>query len=646
MKLNRIYISSIYFLTTLLLITGALSVFGQEDKNKDRKPITGSQIYNAYDPNAPSRKQNQLQLGLEYYRNRDYEKSAGVFSKLYEAEPTHTNYTYYLYSLIGIKDYRTAEKMVKRQVRNNPGNHRYMVDLGYLYVTLGEVKRGRKIYQEAIKGLPADQRAIRNLANSFVGKRENDLALETYFKGRELLGNSYGFENELASLYYQMQEYEKMVEQYLHLAATNTDKTSYVQNRLQYYLGADKEGEVHEALRSALLRSVQKNPDERFYSDFLLWLSLQEKDYPMALKQALALDRRFDNSGNIIFNVSSLSLAGKDYNTAAEGYEHIISKYPEEPVYESALAGYSHAEFMKFKLNPKNNHEKLFSLLTTTIESIGINELSVQNIRDLGEYYTFYLQNPDSAIAVYNRILSNNRIKPASKQQIKLDLADAWLFDGDPWEATLLLSQVEKANKNEPIGHEAKLRNAKLSYYIGEYGWAEGQLNILKAATTKLIANDAMNLYLFIKDNKDNDSLSPALQVFSHAELLVFRREYNSAIAILDSLYDNSKTHAIADDIVFKKAEIAFEQGFTSEADSLFEVVHTLYPESILADDAIIRQIEIARQDNDNERVAALNEKILFEYPASIFAVEARQEYRNYIQEKKEEDIIPLPETR
>ena len=46
----------------------------------------------------------------------------------------------------------------------------------------------------------------------------------------------------------------------------------------------------------------------------------------------------------------------------------------------------------------------------------------------------------------------------------KIELADIQLFTGDVWEATLLYSQVEKAFKNDPIGFEAKFRNAKLSF--------------------------------------------------------------------------------------------------------------------------------------------------------------------------------------
>jgi len=49
------------------------------------------------------------------------------------------------------------------------------------------------------------------------------------------------------------------------------------------------------------------------------------------------------------------------------------------------------------------------------------------------------------------------------------------------WEATLLYSQVDKDFKNDPIGHQASLKNAQLSFYIGEFDWAKAQLDVLKS---------------------------------------------------------------------------------------------------------------------------------------------------------------------
>jgi hypothetical protein len=71
----------------------------------------------------------------------------------------------------------------------------------------------------------------------------------------------------------------------------------------------------------------------------------------------------------------------------------------------------------------------------------------------------------------------------------------------------LLYSQVEKSNKEQPIGYEAKLRNAKLSYYKGDFELAQGPSGYSEDGHLPRIANDAMDLSLLIKDNMAMDTL-------------------------------------------------------------------------------------------------------------------------------------------
>ncbi|PIE87732.1 MAG: hypothetical protein CSA04_05500 [Bacteroidetes bacterium] len=631
----------------ILLFGGGSTAYGQEKPVK--KTITGSQIYKPYNPPAPSKNPNQLNLGLQYYREQAYEKSATVFEELYEKTPNHTHYTYYLYSLIGLRDYKKAERLIKKQRKHHPDKERYLIDLGYLYVTRGETQKGHKVYRKAIDQVAPNKRAIKNLANAFVGKREDELALATYERGKTLLEGSYGFEEELASLYGKMQQYEKMITTYLALAANDLSKVKHVQGRLQYYLSMDSEGALRKALHTQLIKQIQHEPNNRFYGDFLIWLSLQEKDFEMAFTQAKALDKRIDKTGDEVFNVAVLSSKALQFEVAEKAFEYLLSRYKGEAIYPLSLSGYTHARFINFKQIATPDHNEIRAIKTQlekATSTLGVQPLSAVNFRDLAEFYAYYDHHTEEGISLLDSLLKIPALSPSIKHEIKLDLANLYLYAGDPWEATLLLSQVEKENKNEPIGHEAKLRNARLSYYIGEYGWAEGQLNILKAATSKLIANDAMNLYLFIHDHKGTDSLSPILDAFASTELLIFRREYARAEKRLDSLYRHAPSQDLTDYILFKQGEVATLTQQDARADSLYEQLYTLFPESLLADDALIKQIAIAKRAADEQRVAALNKKILFDYPASIFAIEARENFRSYMQKQEEEKYVPLPHTK
>ena len=78
---------------------------------------------------------------------------------------------------------------------------------------------------------------------------------------------------------------------------------------------------------------------------------------------------------------------------------------------------------------------------------------------------------------------------------------------------------MEKTQKENPVGYEAKLRNAKLSYYKGDFRLAQEHLDILKQATTREIANDALELSMRIKENIAFDSVGAALKEYASIEL-------------------------------------------------------------------------------------------------------------------------------
>src|SRR5690606_17428365 len=105
-------------------------------------------------------------------------------------------------------------------------------------------------------------------------------------------------------------------------------------------------------------------------------------------------------------------------------------------------------------------------------------------------------------------------------------------------------------------GQEARYKNARLAYFKGDFTWAQAQLDVLKGATSQLIANDALNLSLLISDNLLDESDSAALQLYARAEHYGFTRQYNRALAVLDSINGAFPGNSLSDDIYMAKAKI------------------------------------------------------------------------------------------
>ena len=153
-----------------------------------------------------------------------------------------------------------------------------------------------------------------------------------------------------------------------------------------------------------------------------------------------------------------------------------------------------------------------------------------------------------------SELISINGMNRNIQAEAKLQLGDFYLMTGEIWEATLLYSQVDKDFGEDILGHEARFRNAKLSYYNGDFDWAQAQFDVLKSSTSKLISNDALDLSVFILDNVGADSITAPLSLYSDAELLVFQNKYDEAIGKLDSITLLYPEHSLLDDIVYLRA--------------------------------------------------------------------------------------------
>jgi len=205
------------------------------------------------------------------------------------------------------------------------------------------------------------------------------------------------------------------------------------------------------------------------------------------------------------------------------------------------------------------------------LNEFGKNNSTGFAIEKLANLEAFKLHKYNEAQKLLEEVVTIQDLKRTLLANCKLDLGDAYLLNNRPWDATLLYSQVEIDFPNTIVGQDAKYRNAKLAYYTGDFTWAKGQLDVLKAATTQLIANDALNLSLLISDNLDADSTGGALKVYARADLKIFAEEPNKALLTLDSIDIKFPKNTLTDDILMAKARIKIQQKDYAAAVPLFE---------------------------------------------------------------------------
>ncbi|REJ85320.1 MAG: hypothetical protein DWQ44_01305 [Bacteroidetes bacterium] len=586
----------------------------------------------AFSLTANAQLSKERQLADQYLAGGEYDKASEIYDQIFDKDPFGV-YPNYFKCLLLLKDFNEAEKLIKKIQKRMPNNLSYQADLGYIYKVQGNEEKAHQQYEKTIKSLKPDQTSVIFLANSFTGRQEWDYALMTYQEGKRLLGGVYSFNFETAEVYYQKGEFENMMNEYLDAVGENPLVQQNIQNVLQARIGFDPENKRNDLLRTTLLRRIQRNPDITVYSEMLIWYFVQQKDFESALIQAKALDKRFREDGSRILSLGNLALSNLDYDVAIDCFRYVAEKGREYPNYIQArmdLLNVTNRKITEGNLYTQTDLVKLESDYLSTLNELGRNARTAGLIRGLAHLRAFYLDKPDSAIIDLDEAIEFPGISRQVQAECKLELGDILLFTGEVWDSDLLYAQVDKDFKNDPLGQEAKFRNARLDYFRGDFMWAQAQLDVLKSATSQLIANDALFLSLLISDNIGLDTTTDALMIYSRADLLSYRNKNDEALTTIDSLLKTFPFHSLTDEAWFKAAKIYAKKRNWAAEDSLYKKIIDEYGSDVLADDALFSRAELHETKlKDTVRAMELYQELLTKYPGSLYVVEARKRFRS-----------------
>ncbi len=267
------------------------------------------------------------QLALQYYKDKEYDKAIELFEKIHAKNPNSYIYYYYYSSLLSMERYTDAEKMVKKQVRNFPNVLRYKVDLGNVYELSGEQNKAEKQFQDLIKDLPAKESSVLELYNAFYARLKYDYAIETILKGRKILNNNYLLSKELFTMYQNLHQNSKIMEEVLSLI--KEDKQEYLEpaeTAIQNMLLDDEDQMAYGLAHTTLQKYSQKNPSNICCLSLLYWIYQLHKDYPSALLMAKAIDKRTKLEGIKTYELARTAADNKDYETSIEALNYKIGR--------------------------------------------------------------------------------------------------------------------------------------------------------------------------------------------------------------------------------------------------------------------------------------------------------------------------------
>jgi len=575
-------------------------------------------------------------LAFQYYSSGEYDKAELYFEKVYTTNNSFEIFEPYFNTLLALSKAKDAEKMARKQLKINPTDLKIYILIGQSLEKQEKSDKAKDEYDAAINKISksSSYNDINQLAQYFQKFNLNDQAIKTYKAANVAFNNPTLYNANIAVLYGQMGKTELMIDTFLDMIEANEDYLTSVQNQITNAIDFEKPGDKVELLKNSVLKRIQANPNKSVYNELLAWIYLSTGNFNGAYTQLRALDKKDNKNGDRVMQLGNTCLNNENYDVAIKCYDFIIEIGNSSKHFSAAKAYKLRA--LKLKLTKGGNftQEELVALKKNyeiTLETLGWNAYSISTIQDLASLEAYYLNNSERAIDILNRALQYAGIDTKTRAQMKVQLGDVKVLSGDIWDASLLYMQVEKDFKEDPIGHEAKFKAAKIFYYTGNFEWAQAQLDVLKASTSKLISNDAMQLSMTISDNYNMDTTQVTMMLYARADLLIQQHQYSKANQTFDSINNLFPIHSLNDEILIKRAEIAVAQQKYEEAIIFLDEIILKYGNDILADDAIYRIAQIYEFNLQNtEKAAEYYKKIVFDYKGSLYGVEAREKYRKY----------------
>jgi len=559
----------------------------------------------------------------DYFENGEYEKALLEYKKLYAKSPTNTIYIFQIInSYQQLEKYDDAEQFLLKLLEKN-NYPAFLVELGYNYQLKNNLEKANENYSKALGSLDINVNNVFNVARSFQSHSLLNETLTAYEKA-SVLKPDFNFNLQMAQIYGEQGNIEKMFNSYVDFVQNNEVALNNIKRAINDFISEDANNANNVLLKKIILKRNQQEPNI-LWNDMLSWLFIQQKEFGKAFIQEKAIFNRNPESLMRIVELYVIAMNEGDNEVAKEILNYLINTAQD---LETLINAHYNLLQIETKESLPKDYQKINERYLSLFNQYGTFSQTLDLQIAYAHFLAFYMNQPEQATSFLEKSL-NLPLNDLQKAQIKLELGDIYVLKEEFNTALLYYTQIQRSLKNSTISQEARFKVAKTSYYKGDFNWAESQLKILKASTSQLIANDALDLKLLISDNKYEDSLHVALKLFAKADLMSFQNKNDEAISLLDTILKNHKTETIIPQALYKQAQLFEKKKDYSKAESNYTNILINYKDGILVDDASFALANLYNTYlSEPEKAKALYEDIVFNHADSIYFIEARKKYR------------------
>ncbi len=576
---------------------------------------------------------SQIDSAQYFYSRQNYIKALPHYQALFNEAPEQY-YQLYFECLINSKKLITAEQELQTLIKQQSHFLPLKVLLGLVYQKQQNTKKMNKLFDKILNELNAqDDNQVYAVGNAFFNNGFYQQAINIYTKARLVSKQITKFYAQMADAYKMQNKIQDMITEYLNVIEASPSEMPTAKGKLQQSLIANDSVDPFQnpILSNVLQERVNKQPNNKMMNDFLIFILIHQKKYNEAFIQIKAKELRENGNGEQLLNFAKICESNLQYNIADKCYKFILEKLTQSQLTKEVKVQ-ELLNLITKNLASTNGDLKILTQLDKeiqqTIQTYSITSLTVPLIKQSAKLNAYYFNKTELAIVLLEEAITSVALQKKEKAELKILLGDIYILNKNIWESALLYGQVEKDFKYEAIGDDAKFKNAKVSYYVGDFKWAKSQCDVLKHSTSKVIANDALELSMVISDAIGVDTNDVPLKYFANAELLIAQHQFDLAIQKLDTISILFTAHTLYDDIYFKKATIYKEINQLPKTINCYLSIINNYADDVYADDAVFYLAALYQQVHDFENAKIYYEKLIIQYASSIHAIEAKNRIR------------------
>lgn len=570
----------------------------------------------------------EVELAERYFNDGEYENALGLFEKFQKKEPESRFFNQRVaFCLSKLERYDEGVSFLDKVIKKNPDDNLYPFLKADVLRLRGDLEKAEDLEITTIEKKLKTEADFMEIGTLMYQEGKNALALKTYLEARKDLKDRYLFGAEIANLHSLAGEYGKSTEEYLSLMEVRLMPSSVAKLNILNLVDEGSKTEVEQVL----LAAVQKNSGDIPLRTIVFEFYVLTKNFYEAFVQVKSIDKVNREDGRRVYDYALTLRNNKEYRLSNKALDYIIDKHEGSSYY-----------LLSYKEKTVNNELQAFESVPLDTAVIREAVVAYEDLltafgrksqffdamyrkANLQAFYLFDLSGARSELDQALRLA----IKKPEKARANLLYGDILLMQKEFTKSKLKYNEVAEAYKEGQIGALAKYKQGRLSYFKGDFEYSQARLKTIKDNTSNDISNDAIKLFLLIQDNIGLDTTTLPLERFAQAQLLVFQRDFNPALELLDSIMYAFPNHTLTDDILWEKSQVYLQRGNVEKTLQLLDKVIQDFPEDIHGDDALYTKARIYDFTLDKKEEAMdLYIEFLRNYSGSLYIVAVRKRIR------------------